>query len=271
MHRSIAAVLLLFASAAAVTLAPACGPKCANEAGSCDAGACVIAAVSCDGGAPVCAGTANVADGTDCGAGTAVCQAGTCQSLKNCPTAQTPCQPTNLCRTGAPICTMHFLLGCTDLGVSLADGVACGDGGATCNGGFCSCAQEGSDAGCPAGLAPVTAQRGLICDRLEDGSLGCRQPCAPGIGNGCPADVSLCAPAFDAGTYATSRCDYRLDGGATDAPCATGSDCRRDHACIHPTDTSARCRPYCTPGAAPCASGSCVAYLGDARLGTCQP
>ena len=270
MHRSLAGVLLLLASAAAVTLSPACGPKCANEGGSCDAGACVIASVACEGGTPVCGATANAANGTACASGGS-CQSGFCEPHKTCPTTPPGCAPTNLCRTGEPLCTQHFLIGCSDRGVALASGAACGDGGATCTGGFCSCTQEGSDAGCPTGLSPGAPSPGLFCDRLEDGSLGCRQACAPGAGSGCPAGVSLCAPAFDGGTYVSARCDYRLEGSAANAPCAASSACRRDQACMPETDGGGTCRPYCTRGGAACASGSCVAFGGDALLGTCQP
>jgi hypothetical protein len=257
--------LIAVAIAASSVWAQACGKKCAGEGDGCDGGLCLISAVACDAGQPVCTKIAIAADGTPCWSGS--CVSGSCTLPRSCWTGA-PCTPLgHSCRVGSKLCSAGGTIGCEENTQALDDGQPCGDGGATCSAGFCQCNADGGSPGCPQSMA---------CDTLAGGSSVCREPCVQGggcgkaSGYGTGVSAAVCAPEFDGGTYVDSRCAFGSDGGTVGAPCAATLGCRADYTCIATADGGS-CAQYCSlaPGAPACANGhNCVQI--SSTLGYCS-
>jgi len=116
------------------------------------------------------------------------------------------------------------------------------------------------------------------CTRLATGSIkvcdvqpvACN-PIKNGMPDGCPAGVQAC---YLSETM-TDRtvCDCPFQAGGPNASCSLSRDCFPGLVCVHVTGTgNSICRPVCdlAAGANDCPGGTCTAFNGSKKFGSCN-
>jgi hypothetical protein len=236
---------------------------------------CRTGTTTCNTGAPICAESANVANGTSCGTNM-VCSAGSCVSC----TAGLSCTPSNPCHAGTQTCSPT--IACADTNRNLVNGAVCGTN-MVCNNGMCGACTAGASCqpannkcktganSCVTGV-PVCAETGNVsngttCGNNQVCNNGACVSCTPGgactpTANPCHTGTLTCntgsATCQDSGTALTNG-----------TSCGVNQVCRLG-SCV-PCIGGVACTPTdpCKVGMTSCATGSsvCVAS-GNRSVGT---
>jgi hypothetical protein len=207
------------------------GASCAVSGKPCRTGT-----TTCNTGVPVCAESANVANGTSCGTNL-VCSAGICVSC----TAGVSCTPPNPCHAGTQACSPSIT--CADTGRNLVNGATCGVN-RVCNNGVCGA--------CTAGAS---------CQPTN--------PCRTGA-TSCVTGASVCAETGNVPNGTTCGTNRVCNSGACVA-CAAGGACTPTNPCHTGTLACTTGAPTCQDTGTSVANGTSCGVNQVCRTGSCVP